>query len=114
MRIIDWSSDVCSSDLLYARELHPGRRNSLDALGERYGISNAHRTLHGALLDSELLADVWLAMTRGQDGLMMDFDADDGSGSNGLQLAKFDPLTLTDLADSPNEQAAHTIGRVKV
>lgn len=55
--------------LAMARELHPGRRNSLDALCDRYGISNAHRTLHGALLDAELLADVYLAMTRGQDSL---------------------------------------------
>ncbi|NLD68660.1 MAG: DNA polymerase III subunit epsilon [Limnobacter sp.] len=55
--------------LALARELHPGRRNSLDALCERYEISNAHRKLHGALLDAELLADVYLAMTRGQDSL---------------------------------------------
>jgi DNA polymerase-3 subunit epsilon len=52
--------------------MHPGKRNSLDALCERYGISNAHRALHGALLDSRLLAEVWLAMTRGQDSLMID------------------------------------------
>src|SRR5699024_7289828 len=51
-----------TDSLAHARELHPGKRNSLDALCERYGISNAHRVLHGALLDSELLADVWLAM----------------------------------------------------
>ncbi len=55
--------------LALARELHPGRRNSLDALCDRYAISNVHRTLHGALLDAELLADVYLAMTRGQDSL---------------------------------------------
>lgn len=69
-----------TDSLTYARELHPGRRNSLDALCERYGISNAHRVLHGALLDSELLADVWLAMTRGQDALFADFSdqAEDG------------------------------------
>ena len=58
--------------LKLARELHPGKRNSLDALCERYAVSNAHRTLHGALLDAGLLADVYLAMTRGQDSLMMD------------------------------------------
>ncbi len=57
-----------------ARELHPGKRNSLDALCERYMVSNAHRTLHGALLDAGLLADVYLAMTRGQDALMMELD----------------------------------------
>lgn len=55
--------------LSMARELHPGRRNTLDALCERYGVSNAHRKLHGALLDAELLADVYLSMTRGQDSL---------------------------------------------
>jgi len=55
--------------LAMARELHPGRRNSLDVLCDRYGVSNAHRKLHGALLDAELLADVYLAMTRGQDSL---------------------------------------------
>lgn len=55
--------------LSMARELHPGRRNTLDALCERYGVTNAHRKLHGALLDAELLADVYLSMTRGQDSL---------------------------------------------
>lgn len=58
--------------LRLARELHPGKRNSLDALCDRYEISNAHRTLHGALLDAELLAEVYLAMTRGQDSLAID------------------------------------------
>src|SRR5436190_16797715 len=52
-----------------AREMHPGRKNSLDALCERYAVDNSRRTLHGALLDAQLLADVWLAMTRGQESL---------------------------------------------
>jgi DNA polymerase-3 subunit epsilon len=60
--------------LAMARELHPGKRNSLDALCERYAVDNAHRTLHGALLDARLLAEVYLAMTRGQDSLMMDLE----------------------------------------
>ena len=55
-----------------AREMFPGRRNSLDALCERFAISNDHRTLHGALLDAELLAEVYLAMTRGQNDLSID------------------------------------------
>jgi len=55
--------------LATARELHPGRKNSLDALCERYQIDNSHRTLHGALLDATLLAEVYLAMTRGQESL---------------------------------------------
>ena len=61
--------------LSYARELHPGRKNSLDALCERYFINNANRTLHGALLDARLLAECYLAMTRGQESLMMELEA---------------------------------------
>jgi len=57
-----------------ARELHPGKKNSLDALCERYAINNSHRTLHGALLDARLLAEVYLALTRGQESLVMDLD----------------------------------------
>ena len=62
---------VCpvTDTLAMAREMHPGKRNSLDALCERYQVDNSRRSLHGALLDAQLLADVWLAMTRGQDTL---------------------------------------------
>ncbi len=56
--------------LKLAREMHPGKKNSLDALCSRYEIDNAHRTLHGALLDTELLAEVYFAMTRGQKSLL--------------------------------------------
>ena len=66
--------------LVQAKELHPGKRNSLDALCDRYGISNAHRKLHGALLDSELLADVYLAMTRGQNMLSMEVEVEAAGG----------------------------------
>ena len=58
--------------LKLAREMHPGRRNALDVLCERYEIDNSARTLHGALLDAQLLADVYLAMTRGQESLIME------------------------------------------
>lgn len=61
-----------SDTLRMAKELHPGKRNNLDALCERYGIDNAKRTLHGALLDAQLLAEIYLAMTRGQDSLLVD------------------------------------------
>jgi DNA polymerase-3 subunit epsilon len=91
--------------LLLAKELHPGKRNNLDALCERYGISNAHRTLHGALLDGQLLAEVYLAMTRGQDALGMDLDAE-GSGAE----SEFDdalPLATFVLPASADEQAEH-------
>jgi len=60
--------------LAMARELHPGKRNGLDALCERYAVNNSHRTLHGALLDARLLAEVYLALTRGQESLVMELD----------------------------------------
>lgn len=58
--------------LRVARDMHPGKRNNLDALCERYQVDNSGRTLHGALLDAQLLAEVYLAMTRGQESLLMD------------------------------------------
>lgn len=69
-----FSDDVsCVTDtLVQAKELHPGKRNSLDALCDRYEISNSHRKLHGALLDAELLADVFLAMSRGQNSFSIE------------------------------------------
>lgn len=64
--------EMVTDTLKIARELHPGKRNSLDALCERYAIDNSARTLHGALLDTRLLAEVYLAMTRGQESLLME------------------------------------------
>jgi len=92
--------------LQQAKELHPGKRNSLDALCDRYGISNAHRTLHGALLDAELLADVFLAMTRGQDSLTIDLHIDEGPDNVGgpEREAIADILVLAPL---PEELALH-------
>ncbi|MBZ9784475.1 DNA polymerase III subunit epsilon [Pseudomonas sp. REP124] len=66
--------------LLMARERHPGQRNSLDALCKRYGVDNSGRELHGALLDSEILADVYLTMTGGQTSLSLAGNASDGEG----------------------------------
>jgi DNA polymerase-3 subunit epsilon len=60
--------------LRMAKDLHPGKRNNLDALCERYQIDNSARTLHGALLDARLLAEVYLAMTRGQESLVMEVE----------------------------------------
>ncbi|HAG78890.1 MAG TPA: DNA polymerase III subunit epsilon, partial [Pseudomonas sp.] len=75
-------TDHCSvlDTLLMARERHPGQRNSLDALCKRYGVDNSGRDLHGALLDAEILADVWLTMTGGQTNLSL---AGDGESSDG-------------------------------
>lgn len=70
-RFRDQVSEIIDT-LVRAKEMHPGKRNSLDALCDRYGVSNAHRTLHGALLDAELLAEVYLAMTRGQNTFSME------------------------------------------
>lgn len=70
------TTDICSvlDTLTLARSIHPGQRNSLDALCRRYGIDNSHRELHGALLDSEILADVYLMMTGGQTSMSLDAD----------------------------------------
>lgn len=64
--------------LKVAKELHPGKKNNLDALCDRYQIDNSHRTLHGALLDTELLAEVYLGMTRGQESLLGEELSDEG------------------------------------
>lgn len=72
--------------LVKAKELHPGKRNSLDALCDRYEVSNAHRVLHGALLDAELLAEVYLAMTRGQNSLTIDLLAAEPTLNAGLAV----------------------------
>jgi DNA polymerase-3 subunit epsilon len=80
--------------LKMARELHPGRRNSLDALCERYEISNAHRVLHGALLDSELLAEVYLAMTRGQNTFSMGLEDNTSDTGETLELAPLEEVVV--------------------
>lgn len=66
--------------LKMAKDIRPGQRNNLDALCRHYGIDNSTRTLHGALLDSELLAEVYFAMTRGQESLVMDLAGDERNG----------------------------------
>ncbi|WP_156895515.1 DNA polymerase III subunit epsilon [Massilia putida] len=91
--------------LVHAKELHPGKRNSLDALCDRYGISNAHRKLHGALLDSELLADVYLAMTRGQNTLSMDVEVESGGGGLVLEAGPLGDILV--LPASADELAEH-------
>jgi DNA polymerase-3 subunit epsilon len=70
--------------LLLARRKHPGQKNNLDALCKRYSIDNSNRSLHGALLDARILADVYLAMTGGQTSLGL--DAEQGEGSNHEQI----------------------------
>jgi DNA polymerase-3 subunit epsilon len=103
-KLADHAAGVTDT-LAIARELHPGKRNSLDALCERYGVDNAHRTLHGALLDARLLAEVYLAMTRGQDSLAMDLDDAVGAGAGGG--VRLDVSKLRVLHAAPDEAAAH-------
>ena len=74
--------------LLLARERHPGQRNNLDALCKRYGVDNSGRELHGALLDAEILADVYLAMTGGQTSLSLAGNASDGEDGAGSSVGE--------------------------
>lgn len=103
-RFTDHVSGVVDT-LLMARELFPGKRNSLDALCERLGVSNAHRTLHGALLDAEILSEVYLALTRGQETFDIGLDA--GSASALADLAPFDASALLRVVADPSELQAH-------
>jgi DNA polymerase-3 subunit epsilon len=94
--------------LVQAKTMFPGKRNSLDALCDRFGISNAHRTLHGALLDSELLAEVYLAMTRGQESLVIDMIGDTAAAGAALTTGVvLEALELPVLTATDDELAAH-------
>jgi len=93
--------------LMTAREMRPGKRNSLDALCDVFGVANAHRTLHGALLDARLLAEVWLAMTRGQDTLLVDAPDTSANGTSNADLDRFDASVLPVWRASDEELAAH-------
>ena len=95
-----------TDSLMMAKELFPGKRNSLDALCDRLDVDNSGRTLHGALLDAELLADVYINLTRGQNSLMMDVGgpSQDGDSAPAIDLSGFDlPL----LAANDQEVAEH-------
>jgi DNA polymerase-3 subunit epsilon len=107
-----WCGGVVDT-LKLARELHPGKRNSLDALCDRYGISNAHRTWHGALLDSQLLAEVYLAMTRGQESLAMPVEVERRGGGQ-RDPGVWPPVGLVSVVVHDAERAAHreTLARI--
>ena len=95
-----------TDSLMMAKELYPGKRNSLDALCDRLEVDNSGRTLHGALLDAELLADVYINLTRGQNSLMMDSSA---ATSTGAQIPTIDlsQFVLPLIAANDDELAAH-------
>ena len=92
--------------LVMAKEMFPGKRNSLNALCDRLGVDNSGRVLHGALLDAELLADVYINLTRGQDALLMDVGPEqtEGGSLTDIDLRSFD---LPVLAANDQEIAAH-------
>jgi DNA polymerase-3 subunit epsilon len=97
--------------LALARELYPGKRNGLDALCERFGIDNAHRSIHGALLDAQLLAEAYLAMTRGQESLTIDMAAPTLSAilheAQGTDAAGASRVHIAVIEPSAAELAAH-------
>lgn len=93
--------------LAYARKKHPGARNSLDALCKRYGIDNSHRDLHGALLDAEILADVYLIMTGGQASLLDETDEASGEEQQRVLHLAADRPRLKVIACNEDELTAH-------
>ncbi len=92
--------------LLMAKELFPGKRNSLDALCDRLEVDNSSRTLHGALLDAELLADVYINLTRGQDALLIDIGTSE-QATGTMELMDLRGFDLPVLAANDQESAAH-------
>ena len=101
-------SEVCkvTDTLAMARQQFPGQRNNLDTLCKRLGVNNSHRTLHGALLDSEILADVYLAMTGGQTALSLDQDTHESSVAVDL-AGQVDLSLLKAVQANESEISAH-------
>ena len=108
-------NDLCGviDSLVMARRKHPGARVTLDALCQRYGVDNSSRTLHGALLDSEILADVYLLMTGGQTNLALNADQEQGEGSDqtasSLRRLSTERPALKVIMANDEELAAHNV-----
>ena len=102
-------ADLCqvTDTLTMARRKHPGQKNSLDALCKRYGIDNSQRDLHGALLDAEILADVYLAMTGGQTALSLDTGSGEAGGASGIRRLSDERVPLRVIRASSEELEAH-------
>ena len=98
--------DSITDSMAMAKEMFPGKRNSLDALCDRLEVDNSGRKLHGALLDAELLADVYINMTRGQDALLMDVDSGDEQSGTAEQV-DLSTFQLPIIAASEQEVAQH-------
>lgn len=107
-------STVCGDvrdTLRMAKDLHPGKKNNLNALCDRYQVDNSRRTLHGALLDAEILAEVYVAMTRGQESLIMDLGTAPGETPEnaGQTLTRSQPHALRVVRASAEEVAQHEL-----
>ena len=102
-----------TDSLLMARDAYPGKSNSLDALCKRLEVNNANRTLHGALLDAGLLAEVYIRMTRGQDSLVIE-SMDLGSGAHMIEQIDFSVLELVVLEADETECVAHAALLVEI
>ena len=108
--------DVCgvTDSLVLARKKHPGQKNNLDVLCRRYGIDNSNRELHGALLDAEILALVYLAMTGGQTALSL--DEGDSGAAGGSEIRRFaadrDPLPVLEASDEEAQRHREFLDRM--
>jgi DNA polymerase-3 subunit epsilon len=104
-------TDVCAvlDTLALARQMHPGQRNSLDALCKRYSVDNSHRDYHGALLDARILAEVYLAMTGGQAAFTLSAESDTprSRARQAAPLRFADGIRITVVTASEAELAAH-------
>lgn len=103
------TADHCGivDTLAIARAKHPGQKNNLDALCKRYGVDNSNRDLHGALLDAEILADVYLLMTGGQTALSLDSGTGDDGSAGGLRRISSERQPLAIVRASDEEAEAH-------
>lgn len=109
-KITDHVSGIIDT-LAMAKDVFPGKRNSLDALCDRFEIDRSNRVLHGALIDCELLAEVYLCLTRGQDSLLIDFNSAPAAGEDAGQSGFARPVSgfkvLSASAEELNEHAAY-------
>lgn len=103
------TADHCGvvDSLALARAKHPGQKNNLNALCKRYGVDNSNRELHGALLDAEILAEVYLLLTGGQTALSLDAGSENGGGSGGLRRLNSDRPELAIIKATEAENEAH-------
>ncbi|MBS8239071.1 DNA polymerase III subunit epsilon [Marinobacter lipolyticus] len=103
------TADHCGvvDSLAIARKKHPGQKNNLDALCKRYGVDNSNRELHGALLDAEILADVYLLLTGGQTALSLDAGSEEGGESGGIRRLAAERPSLRVLRATSDENSAH-------